>query len=65
MNRGSVSRPFSNSVVNCFNLHIVVKNPLTPKGAMRQIVRVANDHTICGVGDGERAEAHTICGLTG
>jgi hypothetical protein len=52
MNRRIVSRPLSDEAVNWFNLHIVVKNSLTPKGWMRQIVRVANIHTRCGVGEG-------------
>ena len=38
MNRGSVFNPVSRLVVNILYLHIVVKNPLTPK-AYNQIMR--------------------------
>ncbi|MFT5271440.1 MAG: hypothetical protein ACI85V_001457 [bacterium] len=62
MNRGSVFNPVSRLVVNILYLHIVVKNPLTPKVWMRQVVEAGNNHTTCGVeaGTGRRGYSRQL-----
>lgn len=62
MNQGSVLRWVLSLAVNMLCLHIVVKNPLTPKVWMRQVVETGNNHTTCGVeaGTGRRGYSRQL-----